>query len=149
MLADIRAALAAATPGPWSLTTHGDMVMVPMHGSNRPLAVIKPDGDFAMDYENAWLVAHAPTWLAWQAGEIERLTKLHTPDPTWHCHMCGPTCPSTRATVEDLRGELDQGRQEIERLRGALGNIATGSFDGWVRDLVAAALSPQAETYPE
>jgi len=87
---DIRAALAAATPGPWRTHDFGHP------GEQEPSSIVvhtgkfdwndvqDPDGTSAIawmpawgrqDSDNAHLIANAPTWLADLLAEVDRLTR--------------------------------------------------------------------------
>lgn len=77
-LAEIRARLDAATPGPWNVRTNGSWL--------RPRAVVYRDSNQhannvdvcqligeRREWADADLIAHAPADIAWLLDEVERL----------------------------------------------------------------------------
>jgi len=100
---EIRAALAAATPGPWYWrNTQDPMLMggramlvmsferMGMQGA-QPLFrdgrnIMQPGGRANLnDFPDAHLIANAPTWLADLLAEVDRLTAGALPDPAGGC----------------------------------------------------------------
>ena len=64
-LAEIRARLEAATPGPWRLGYDGDHPVIENDQAHGVLAFL-PQRDGDLD-----LIAHAPGDMAWLLGELE------------------------------------------------------------------------------
>ena len=68
---EIRAALAAATPGPWQVyeSMQADTFVYGPRGILRDDIIAGP----TYSRENAHLIANAPTWLAELLAEVDRL----------------------------------------------------------------------------
>lgn len=68
---EIRAALAAATPGPWQVyeSMQADTFVYGPRGILRDDIIAGP----TYNRENAHLIANAPTWLAELLAEVDRL----------------------------------------------------------------------------
>lgn len=98
LLAEVKAALKKATPGPWRMGGLDEVV------AENGVHVVCFGHDYE-DYgaiardEDANLIAHAPEWLAALVGEVESYTYGHTchPDGTYDssgggiCEHCGRT----------------------------------------------------------
>lgn len=70
---EIRAALAAATPGPWQVyeSMQADTFIYGPRGILRDDIIAGP----TYNRENAHMIANAPTWLAELLAEVDRLTR--------------------------------------------------------------------------
>ena len=102
---EIRAALAAATPGPWQVyeSMQADTFVYGPRGILRDDIIAGP----TYSRENAHLIANAPTWLAELLAEVDRLAaraeaaeqaiqlvrELHTPEVAYDSehHDCEPS----------------------------------------------------------
>jgi hypothetical protein len=75
-LAEIRARLDGATPGPWVRQDWacGDIAVVPEQRNKDPHRNFIVNGEGAWDDDIAF-IAHAPTDIAWLLDEVERLEK--------------------------------------------------------------------------
>ncbi len=74
-LSEIKARLAAATPGPWSIEEHGtgETLFSYVAGENfHPLNLISFDDPDAKWPKNKALIANAPADMAWLVAELER-----------------------------------------------------------------------------
>ena len=83
-LDEIKKALQAATPGPWTVRgfsvrkSDGYMIRQERPRAAAPEAWEQIDERYAAD---ARLIAHAPEWLRYLVGEVERLTDAYD---EWH-----------------------------------------------------------------
>lgn len=94
-LEEIRAALAAATPGPWHETGFGEIESDARDERGFPRMVIYDEGGHTG--ADAKLIANAPVWLAELCDEVERLvaetqrlTRERDELATWKAHVVEP-----------------------------------------------------------
>jgi hypothetical protein len=101
-LAEIKARLAAATPGPWEIpegSLNGNAWAIgPIVGYDYDALGVTADDP------NAMLVSHAPADIAWLVAEIERL------------RGADETCLKLAADCDSLSYENSKLRKEVERL---------------------------------
>lgn len=149
LTAEVRAALAAATPGPWSVyeTIHGDNYVVGPRGFIRDDIVAGP----TYNRENSLLIAAAPSWLAALCDRLdaaeakyERLRRILGGDGPFACCECCPDddpayhaenppnshyLPCNRcsgaAQVSDLTARADAAETKLAAARAALSTHTT------------------------
>ena len=134
---EIRAALAAATPGPWAWL-YPDQCC-------RGGYCIKSEADLDTDdgvthavealHADVVLIANTPTWLAELLAEVDRLTSAvqeYADTLAYH------ECESVRAeqAVERVREFAEQGREFADRtMDDAAAHWARSAADGIIRAL--------------
>lgn len=139
LIAKVRAALAAATPGPWTVEPGGDV-----YAEHVPMPLVRCFGSPGPSKANATLIAASPAWLAELCDEVETLRRtVSQVDDLYDCADAEKEYQLARAEaaearVAELEAELavakeydsgledgrDDAKAEVERLRAALRLIA-------------------------
>lgn len=106
LLATVREALAAATPGPWRdvpMGSEGSVVLVGGNTARTSRRVAR-----AGEYADAHLIANAPTWLAALVAEVEK--HATTADAMTELFKAKhEEANALRARIEALRDEWREG----------------------------------------
>ena len=137
---EIRAALAAATPGPWdakplgsegyAVTGAPDPDALGVRAKMRRRIARFGYQDWDADRANAELVANAPTWLAELLAEVDRLTRWKA------AHALRARAEAAEQAVQRVREFAEQGREFADRtMDDAAAHWARSAADGIIRAL--------------